>query len=262
VSFFGEQDLAHLLATYGYWVVFALVGVESTGVPLPGETMLVTAALYAGTTHRLNLGLVIVAAAVGAILGDNLGFWIGRTGGYRLVRRYGRYIRLNERRLKLGQYLFQKYGGTVVFVGRFVSVLRTWAAFLAGVNRMDWWRFLAFNVAGGALWATIYGAVAPENDENGDDQNCCHGTHHEMASRLAMKRRPVSRHPAAGHCAWRRDCARPSQAGGARLAARAHRASRREMDMRCWLETAEAAPKKVGRSSFTRGPLPRPVELP
>jgi len=157
VSSFGEQDLAHLLATYGYWAVFAFVGVESMGVPLPGEIMLVTAALYAGTTHRLNLGLVIIAAEVGAILGDNLGFWIGRTGGYRLVRRYGRYIRLNQRRLKLGQYLFQKHGGTVVFFGRFVSVLRTWAAFLAGVNRMDWWRFLAFNVAGGALWATLYG---------------------------------------------------------------------------------------------------------
>jgi len=157
VSSLGEHDLAHLLATYGYWAVFAFVGVESMGVPLPGETMLVTAALYAGTTHRLNLGLVIIAAAVGAILGDNLGFWIGRTGGYHLVRRYGRYIRLNQPRLKLGQYLFQKYGGTVVFFGRFVSVLRTWAAFLAGVNRMDWWRFLAFNVAGGALWATLYG---------------------------------------------------------------------------------------------------------
>ena len=64
---------------------------------------------------------------------------------------------LDPRRLKLGQYLFQKHGGTVVFFGRFVSVLRTWAAFLAGVNRMDWWRFLAFNAAGGALWAKLYG---------------------------------------------------------------------------------------------------------
>ena len=93
---FGEQDLAYLLATYGYWAVFACVGAESMGVPVPGETMLVTAALYAGTTHRLNLGLVIIAAAVGAILGDNLGSWIGRTGGYHLVRRYGRYIRLSR----------------------------------------------------------------------------------------------------------------------------------------------------------------------
>src|SRR5205823_5854523 len=96
-------------------------------------------------------------AASGAILGDNLGFWIGREGGYRLLRRYGRYIRLEERRLKLGQYLFMRHGGKVVFFGRFVAVLRTFAAFLAGTNRMPWPRFLFFNATGGIGWATLYG---------------------------------------------------------------------------------------------------------
>jgi membrane protein YqaA with SNARE-associated domain len=129
--------LLHLLNTYGYWAVLLFVGVESTGIPFPGEAMLLAAAIYAGTTHHLHIALVIAAAAAGVILGDNLGFGIGREGGFRLVRRYGPAIRLDERKLKLEQYLFLKHGGKVVFFGRFVAVLRTWAAFLAGTNRMS-----------------------------------------------------------------------------------------------------------------------------
>jgi len=154
---FATHDLTHLLTAYGYWAVLIFVAIESTGIPFPGETMLLIAAIYAGTTHHLAIPFVIVAAAVGAILGDNLGFWVGREGGYRLLRRYGRYIRLEEHRLKLGQYLFRQHGGKVVFFGRFVAVLRAWAAFLAGTNRMPWPRFLAFNAAGGIVWATLYG---------------------------------------------------------------------------------------------------------
>jgi membrane protein DedA with SNARE-associated domain len=157
---FVEHDLANLLATYGYLAVLVFVGIESIGIPFPGETMLITAAIYAGTTHRLEIWLVIAAAATGAILGDNVGYWIGRLGGFRLLRRYGRYIRLNERRLKLGHYLFNKHGGKVVFFGRFVSVLRTFAAFLAGVNLMDWPKFLVFNASGGIVWSTLYGLGA------------------------------------------------------------------------------------------------------
>src|SRR5438128_3991707 len=153
------SDLTHLLTTYGYWAVLVFVAVESMGIPFPGETMLLTAAIYAGTTHHLHIALVIAAAAAGAVLGDNLGFWVGREGGYRLLRRFGRYLRLEERRLKLGQYLFMKYGGKVVFFGRVVVVLRAWAAFLAGTNRMRWPRFLLFNALGGIMWATLYGSA-------------------------------------------------------------------------------------------------------
>ena len=153
----GTSTITQLLATYGYLAVLLFVAIESTGIPFPGETMLLVAAIAAGTTHQLSIALVIVAAAIGAILGDNLGFWVGREGGYRLLCRYGRYIRLDERRLKLGQYLFLKHGGKVVFFGRFVAVLRAWAAFLAGTNRMRWPRFLLFNTAGGIVWATFYG---------------------------------------------------------------------------------------------------------
>jgi membrane protein DedA with SNARE-associated domain len=152
------SDLTHLLTTYGYWAILFFVAIESTGIPFPGETILLLAAITAGTTHTLSIPLIIVVAACGAILGDNLGFWVGREGGYRLLRRYGHYIRLDERKLKLGQYLFRKHGGKVVFFGRFVAVLRAWAAFLAGTNRMPWGRFLLFNALGGIVWATLYGS--------------------------------------------------------------------------------------------------------
>lgn len=154
---FNASGLTHLLAAYGYWAVLLFVAIESLGIPFPGETMLLVAAIAAGATHQFSITTVIVAAALGAILGDNVGFWIGREGGYRLLRRYGRYLHLEERRLKLGQYLFLKHGGKVVFFGRFVAVLRAWAAFLAGVNHMRWPRFLFFNASGGIVWATLYG---------------------------------------------------------------------------------------------------------
>ncbi len=154
---FTSTSLMHLLENYGYIAVLVFVAIESTGIPFPGETMLIIAAIYAGTTHHLSIPFVIASAAIGAILGDNLGFWVGREGGYRLLRRYGRYIRLDERKLKLGQYLFQKHGNKVVFFGRFIAVLRAWAAFLAGTNRMRWTSFLLYNALGGIVWATIYG---------------------------------------------------------------------------------------------------------
>ena len=92
----------------------------------------------------------------GAIIGDNIGYWIGDKGGYRLLRRYGHYVHVDEPKMKIGRYIFDRYGGKVVFFGRFVSVLRTYAAFLAGTNRMRWRRFLVFNAAGGIVWAAIY----------------------------------------------------------------------------------------------------------
>ena len=152
--------LTHLLSTYGYLAVFLFIGIESLGVPFPGETMLITAAVYAGATHHLAIQGVIPAAVAGAIIGDNVGFAIGWFGGFALLRRYGRYIRLDEAKMKVGRYIFMRQGGKVVFFGRFVSILRTYAAFLAGTNRMHWSRFLAFNAAGGIVWAAFWGTVA------------------------------------------------------------------------------------------------------
>ena len=156
LAFLGSQ-LKHWIDSYGYEAIFVLVGLESVGIPLPGETALITGALYAATTHRLNIAVVITVAALAAIIGDNIGFALGRWGGYRLLRRYGKYIHFDERRLKIGRYVFLRHGGKVVFFGRFVAVLRTYAAFLAGTNRMSWPRFLIFNAAGGITWAAAIG---------------------------------------------------------------------------------------------------------
>jgi len=145
------------LATYGYFAILVIVGMESAGIPMPGETVLVAAAILAGE-GKLQLWGVVGAAAAGAIIGDNCGYWVGREFGFRIAYRYGRYVNLDERRLKLGQYLFLKHGGKIVFFGRFVAVLRAFAAFLAGVNRFNWERFFFFNAAGGVVWATIFGA--------------------------------------------------------------------------------------------------------
>lgn len=145
------------LQSYGYLVVFLLVMIESIGIPVPGETALIGAALYAGSTHKLEIWGVIGAAIAGAIVGDNIGFAIGRYGGARVLLRHGHRIGLHEGRLKIGVWLFRRHGGKVVFWGRFVSILRTYAAFLAGTNQMAWPRFLFFNAAGAIVWATAFG---------------------------------------------------------------------------------------------------------
>lgn len=103
---------------------------------------------------------MIAAASAGAIVGDSVGFWLGREFGLWLLLRFGRYVRITERRIRLGQYLFRRHGGKMVFFGRFIALLRALAAFLAGTNRMSWPRFLLFNAAGGIVWSSLYGGGA------------------------------------------------------------------------------------------------------
>jgi membrane protein DedA with SNARE-associated domain len=153
------EHLTHLIANYGYVAIGCIIALESMGLPLPGESALVAAALYA-SQHDQNIAAVVAAAATGAIVGDNVGYWIGREFGYRLLLRYGAAIGLSTSKIKLGQYLFMRHGGKVVFFGRFVAVLRVLAALLAGVNRMDWRRFLLANAAGAILWACVVGFAA------------------------------------------------------------------------------------------------------
>jgi membrane protein DedA with SNARE-associated domain len=153
------EQLHHLFATYGVWTVALIVGLESLGIPLPGEAVLILASVYAAT-HDGNIAMVIAAATIGAIVGDNIGYIVGREFGYRLVLNFGAYLGLTEGRIKLGQYLFQKHGGKVVFFGRFFAVLRFLAAFLAGVNQLAWGRFLVANAAGGLVWASVVGLSA------------------------------------------------------------------------------------------------------
>ena len=126
------------------------------GAPLPGESLLIGASIYAATTGKLEIGWVIGAAATGAILGDNLGYIIGRWAGFPLLKRYGAYVGLNERRMNLGRYLFARHGGKVVFTGRFIAFLRTFVALMAGASKMDWKVFLLWNAVGGIVWTSLY----------------------------------------------------------------------------------------------------------
>src|SRR2546430_12220634 len=154
-SLFGElQQLAPL---HGYWVIGLIVGLESLGLPLPGETILVLAAIYAATEPSFNIWVVIAVAAFGAIIGDNIGYWLGSRYGCALLLRYGERIGIIEPRIKLRQYLFLRHGAKVVFLGRFVALLRILAAFLAGLNRMPWRAFLTANATGGVIWAAVFG---------------------------------------------------------------------------------------------------------
>jgi membrane protein DedA with SNARE-associated domain len=146
-----------LVAQYGLYAVFVIVMLESAGVPLPGETALVLASIYAGATGDLHIAQVIAAAAAGAIIGDNMGFWVGRHFGMPLLRRYGRLIHIDEKRLAFGEAMFRRHGAKIVFFGRFIAILRIFAALLAGVNRYGWGSFLFYNAAGGVVWATVFG---------------------------------------------------------------------------------------------------------
>jgi membrane protein DedA with SNARE-associated domain len=158
-AFISLATLQDALNTYGYAAVAFFIMVESSGIPFPGETMLLLAAFYAAVSHQLQIPLVIACAAFGAIIGDNFGYLFGRTGGRAFVERYGKYVLIKPEHLNLAETYFAKHGNKTVFFGRFVALLRAWAAFLAGMNHMNWGTFLFYNATGGIVWATIYGLL-------------------------------------------------------------------------------------------------------
>ncbi|WP_225848075.1 DedA family protein [Streptomyces sp. HPF1205] len=151
-------DLAPVLNHWGYWAVGGLVLVEDFGVPAPGETVLIAAALYAGA-GRLNIVAVIVIGFLAATAGDNIGYLIGRTGGRPLVLRYGRYVLLTPERFEKAERFFTRHGGKVVVIARFVEGLRQANGIIAGATRMPWRRFLAFNALGAALWVGLWAGL-------------------------------------------------------------------------------------------------------
>ena len=152
-----QDTLASLLREHGAIVIGGVTLLESMGVPLPGESAVVAAALYAAATHDIGIVSLVAAAATGAIIGDNIGYLIGRWTGFQMIARFGRRVGLTKPRIKLGRYLFWRHGNAMVFFGRFVAVLRSCTALLAGANHMAWWRFLVANALGGSLWASLYG---------------------------------------------------------------------------------------------------------
>ena len=157
MALFSPADMQTFVSTYGYWFVGIIVGIESMGIPVPGETALVAAAIYAATGPDVSIYGVVGAAIVGSIIGDNIGYSIGRRFGYPLLLKHGSKINMTEDRIKLGQYLFMNFGGKIVFVGRFIALLRILAAFLAGVNKMPWPTVLFANTTGAIIWASVFG---------------------------------------------------------------------------------------------------------
>lgn len=154
-----EGIAAHIgpyLQQYGYPVLFAVILVESFGIPTPGQTLLITAALLAATGH-LNLWLVLITAFAAATVGDNIGYMLGRRGGRRLILRYGGWVGLNRRRFRRLNIHFGRYGGWFVTFARFFDVLRQVNGVLAGTVDMPFYRFLLFNSLGAALWVSLWG---------------------------------------------------------------------------------------------------------
>jgi membrane protein DedA with SNARE-associated domain len=152
--------VTHFFTHHGLPLLGVVVALESFGIPLPGETALIAFGVLASQGHY-SIVWVIVVAAAGAIVGDNLGYWlIGRLGGRALFRRWGWLNRYADRVLPRAEAVMARHGGKTVFFGRFVSILRYTVAWIAGLSRMEWWRFLFWNAAGGIAWATAVALIA------------------------------------------------------------------------------------------------------
>jgi membrane-associated protein len=150
-----KQQFAYFLAHYGYWAIFAAILMESAGLPLPGETVLIGASIAASTGHEMNIFSVAVVAIVAAIIGDNLGFAVGRYGGYPVLRRFESTLHISDSSVRRAEDFFHKHGNVSVFFARFVAGLRVVAGPLAGLLKMDWKRFLFFNALGAVTWVTV-----------------------------------------------------------------------------------------------------------
>jgi membrane protein DedA with SNARE-associated domain len=150
--------LAPLLTKYGYLAVFGIIGVESFGIPAPGQSILIAASVFAGL-GRMSLPLVVVVAFFAATIGDNVGFAIGRFGGRTLIKRFGRYVGLTERRIDRMEDVFSRHGPKLVVVARFVDGLRQFNGVLSGLAGMRWGVFLSYNAIGAALWVAVWTVV-------------------------------------------------------------------------------------------------------
>jgi len=176
--------VTHFIEHYGLWFLFVIVCLESAGLWLPGETALIAAAVYAAKGH-LSIAAVITVAAVAAIIGDNIGYWIGRKAARPLLHRYARVRRYAERVLPPAERFFQRHGGKAVFLARFFGGLRVTGAWMAGITRMQWWRFLFWNAAGGVVWAIGAGLLAYYAGKTAADALARYGVYAAIAGGLA-----------------------------------------------------------------------------
>jgi membrane protein DedA with SNARE-associated domain len=162
------ETITHLVTTFGYVIVALFILIECAGFPMPGETALLVAAGFAGA-GKLSIAAVIIIAATAAILGDAGGYWMGRLLGRGFVERWGKYIGLNEKKMKILEGFFIKHGPPTVFFGRFVGVLRTYSALFAGISKMPYITFTVFNALGGMVWALVFGIVGYVFGQNLDE---------------------------------------------------------------------------------------------
>jgi membrane protein DedA with SNARE-associated domain len=155
-----RKQLAEFVSNYGVWMVAAFIALESIGLPLPAEAALIAAAFFAARTHEIDIWSLIAAGIVAAILGEMVGFWIGRRFGHQLLMRYGTRVGFTEERIRVGQWLFVRFGGRFVFIARFLPFLRNIAAVLAGTNSMAQHSFYFASATAAAAWIIIYGLSA------------------------------------------------------------------------------------------------------
>src|SRR5499425_213120 len=156
----GDTKLAEFVSIYGIWLVAAFIALESVGIPLPAEAALIAAGFFAARTHHLDIWSLIAAGIVAAILGEVVGFWIGRRFGHQLLVRHGARLGFTEGRIRIGQWLFVRYGGRFVFVARFLPFLRNMAAVLAGTNSMAQHSFYFASATAAASWIMFYGLAS------------------------------------------------------------------------------------------------------
>jgi membrane protein DedA with SNARE-associated domain len=176
------HSLEPALDEYSYLAVFAFVLLEDFGVPVPGETILILGAVYAGT-GRLNVVLVGAIGLIAAVLGDNIGFLIGHRGGRPLIERYGRYLLITPERLDRATGFFERHGGKVVVVARFIEGLRQANGIIAGVTGMHWARFVIFNAIGATLWVAVWTSIGYAS---GNNINSIYNTATSLSTYLAI----------------------------------------------------------------------------
>ena len=153
LEFISLDTLQELARLYGYWAVFLGIAIENTGIPLPGETIVIVGGFLAGS-GELDYWLVLGSAIAGAVLGDNFGYWAGRVGGWQLLVKVGSFFRIQEQQLEQARDRYRQNAAQAVFLGRFVTILRIFAGPLAGITQMPYKQFLLCNFGGAAIWAS------------------------------------------------------------------------------------------------------------
>lgn len=156
---FSLDTLQEFARLYGYWAVFVGIAIENMGIPLPGETIVIVGGFLAGS-GELNYWFVLGSAIAGAVLGDNFGYWVGRSGGWQLLVKIGRIFNIQEQQLELAKDRYSRNAAQAVFLGRFVTILRIFAGPLAGITQMPYQQFLLYNFGGAAVWATTIVSLA------------------------------------------------------------------------------------------------------